>query len=209
MNKIRLVGVLVAGAFACASHAQIVYNNVVATVAFTPDGFENIPYATQGDQNQIIDFFAGQVPVIVGDGSGHTTAIVNIVYEVDSPFSLDSIGMVIQGSVFDFGRITFTETVEDRNNGNAIIGTASGMFLGDEYKGGTDGAFTFGDVLDLDNASTRLKVKKTFTLDIGPEELPTKSLASLGLVEQNMIPEPSTLLILGGTLTALALRRRK
>jgi len=209
MRTSRFIGVVSACVLAAAAHAQVVYSNVIATVAFTPEGFEEIEWTTQGSLNEIIDFLTGAVPVIVGDSTEHTAAIVNIIYEAQSSFPINQIGMVIQGSVFDWGRITWTEIVEDMNNGNVVIGMAEGQFLGAAYKGGENGPINFSEVLTLDTASTHIKVKKAFILDIADQELPSTSLAALSLVEQNLIPEPSTILALAAPLALLAARRRR
>ncbi|MGI8923563.1 MAG: PEP-CTERM sorting domain-containing protein [Fimbriimonadales bacterium] len=209
MRASRFIGVLCACVLAAAAQAQVVYSNVIATVAFTPKGFEEIEWTTQGSMNEIIDFLTGQVPVIVGDSTEHTTATVNIIYEAHSSFAIGQIGMVIQGSVFDWGRITWTELVEDMNNSNEVIGTAEGQFLGAAYKGGENGPINFHDILTLDTASTDIKVKKAFILDIADQGLPSTSLAALSLVEQNLIPEPSSILALAAPLALLAVRRRR
>lgn len=208
--SLKSAGVLTISAVACLAQAQVVYSNVTSSVAFTPSGTASIPWATQGSRNQIIDFFAGQVPVVVGDSSGHTTAFVNIIYEANtanySPVS--RVNMVIQGSVFFWGRMTWTETVEDLNNNAEVIGTAGGTFLGSNYSGGVDGPINFNGSLNLSHASTNIKVKKTFTLDIDGQSLPTTTFASLGLVEQVLVPEPATVVAVLGGIVALGLRRK-
>ncbi|MBA3725190.1 MAG: PEP-CTERM sorting domain-containing protein [Armatimonadetes bacterium] len=193
----------------CASQAQVVYSNVIATVAFTPEGFEEIEWITEGSMNEIIAFLTGDVPVIVGDATEHTTATVNILYEAHANFSMGALGMVIQGEVLDWGRITWSEVVEDMNDGNQIVGMASGMFLGAEHPGGENGPINFSDQLTFSNASTDIKVKKSFILDIAGQELPTTTLAEISLIEQNLIPEPASFLAVGGTLVLMGLRRRR
>lgn len=211
IGRSRLIGAMILTGVAAGANAQIVYSNVTATVSYLPAGGFNIPWATQGPFNQIIDFFAGQVPVVVGDSTQNVFATVNIVYEANSSnaYAVSQIGMVIQGSVFDWGRITWSETVEDLNNGGVVVGQKSGEFLGASYTGGSNGAINFSDTLVLSSPVTYFKVKKTFTLDIDGQTLPTPTLATLGLVEQNLVPEPATAAAIGiGLLSLAALRRR-
>lgn len=205
--RIGTLGSLIAASLAAS--AQVTYSNVVANVAFTPSGSATINWSTQGQANQIIDFLTGQVPVIVGDSTTHTSAIVNVIYEATSPAPMSAVGMVIQGSVFDWGRITWSEIIEDLNNQSVVIGQAQGQFLGASYTGGQNGAINFSNLINFSDSSTHIKVKKTFTLDIDGQTLPTTSLASLGLVEQNIVPEPATLVVGTASLVAMVFRRRK
>ena len=209
MKYRRFAGVVGFLGLAWASHAQIVYSNVIATVAFTPEGFEQIEWVTEGSMNEVISFLAGEVPVIVGDATEHTTATVNILYEAHANFPMADLGLFIQGEVQEWGRITWTEIVEDMNNGNEVIGMASGMFLGAQHQGGVNGPINFSEQLTFSNSSTHIKVKKAFILDIAGQELPTDTMAAISLIEQNFIPEPASFLAVGGALLVMGLRRRR
>ena len=195
---------------AAASQAAFIINVTTSTYAFTPSGSGNVPFNITGPNNEFINFNPGAIPVTVGDNTGHTTATVNIIYDVDgtNAYPVSAMNLVITGTVIDKGRIFWTELVEDLN-GN-IRGSTSGQRLGGAYSGGSDGAFNFGTQFAINPALTRFIVKKTFFLDIGNATLPTNSLAALGTIQQGLVPEPGTFIALGAGLSmvGLGLRRR-
>lgn len=197
--------VLLAGA----AYSQIVYSNVTATVAYTPSGGGNIGFGTSGPGNNMISFITGN-PVQVGGNTTNTSGIVNIIYEASSPgFPIAAIVMDIMGSVTDFGRITWTETIEDLDQNAQIIGFSSGMFLGASYTGGANGNISFSNSIPLSHASSHIKVKKTFTLDVGGQPPPSSTQASLTLIKQTLVPEPATFAALALGLGALVARQRR
>lgn len=210
MNKISRLGAFTAFLLmGSLTQANFIYNVIISNVAFSPSG-QNvaIPWFVSGPFNSQIDFVPGAVPVTVGNNTPHSAATVNIIYEVDSSnaFPVNEIGLVITGAVVEWGRILWTEVVEDVNG--VIVGSASGQFLGSSYAGGSDGPFNFSTPVLLSQSLTRYKVKKNFFLGIGPQTLPTTSLASLGIIEQNAVPEPATIAAVSLGLAALAARRK-
>jgi hypothetical protein len=205
----RLSALAVLACLTPLARANYLWNVIQSDVAFSPSGSGNIPYTISGPNDSKIDFNFGAVPVFIGDGTGRNAAIATILYEVntnDQP-AVGAIGMVINYTVFEKGRIGWTETVED--DGGNVVGVATGSFLGSSYSGGADGSFSFNGVLNFSRALNRFKVKKSFFLDTGDAGNPTTSIAAVGLVEQNLVPEPTTIAAIGFGLAALAARRRK
>jgi hypothetical protein len=195
-----------------ASHAVFIVNVTTSTYAFTPSGSGSLPFTITGVNNEFISFNPGVIPVTVGDNTGHTTATVNIIYDVDgtNAYPVGALNLVFTGTVIDKGRIFWTELVE--NLGGQVVASASGSKLGSAYAGGSDGAFNYSTAIAINPALSRFIVKKTFFLDIGNATLPSNSLASLGTIQQGFIvPEPGTFVALGAgiSLIALRLRRRK
>ncbi len=192
-----------------ASQAAFIINVTTSTYAFTPSGSGNVPFAISGAQNEFINFNPGAIPVTVGDSTGHTTATVNIIYDVDgtNAFPLSAMNLVFTGTVNQKGRIFWTELIE--NTSGQIVASASGSKLGSSYSGGSDGAFNFQTAIAVNPSLSRFIVKKTFFLDIGNDTLPTSSLASLGTIQQGFVPEPGTFIALGAGLSLIALRLRR
>lgn len=192
-----------------ASHAAFIINVTTSTYAFTPSGSGNVPFAISGAQNEFINFNPGAIPVTVGDSTGHTTATVNIIYDVDgtNAYPLSAMNMVFTGAVVQKGRIFWTELVE--NLGGQVVASASGSKLGSFYAGGADGAFNFNTTIAVNPSLSRFIVKKTFFLDIGNDTLPTSSIASLGTIQQGFVPEPGTFVALGAGLSLITLRLRR
>lgn len=211
MTSTRLIGLAALTVIGGTASAQMIYSNVTATVAFIPSGGGNIPYALSGAQNEMISFDAGSIPVTVGGNTQNSVAVINIVYEVDASraFAVPGIGMRIEGAIADFGRISWSEIVEDLDNSLRVVGRGDGVFKGASYAGGQNGGISFDNTIPFDYSVTHFKVKKTFTLDIGGQQPPSSSMASIRLIKQTMIPEPATFAALGLGLGMLALLRRR
>lgn len=196
--------------FAAAAFSQgFVYNVLESHVSFIPQYDEDIPWEVDGFCDSQINFYAGNVPVTVGDNTGFSAATVTILYEVDSSdcYPVSDLIMVLTGGVWDKGRIFWAEVVEDLN-GN-VLASADGEILGGGYAGGDDGPFTLVETLHFDHPVEAYKVKKSFFLDIDGDSLPTPSIASLGHIEQNAVPEPATIAMLSCGIFALMRRRKK
>ncbi|HWP30912.1 MAG TPA: PEP-CTERM sorting domain-containing protein [Fimbriimonadales bacterium] len=186
-----------------------VYDVLESHASFIPQYDEDIPWEVDGFCDSQINFYAGKVPVTVGDNTGFSAATVTILYEVDSSacYPVSDLIMVLTGGVWDKGRIFWNEVVEDLS-GN-VLASADGQILGGGYDGGQDGPFTLVETLHFDHPVEAYKVKKSFFLDIDGDTLPTPSIASLGHIEQNAVPEPATITALSCGIIALLRRRKK
>jgi len=196
--------------FAAAAFAQgFVYDVLESHVSFLPPYDADIPWKVDGFCDSQINFFAGKIPVTVGDNTGFSAATVTILYEVDSSdcYPVSDLILVLTGAVWDKGRVFWTEVVEDLN-GN-VLATSDGSILGGGYSGGHDGPFTLVHTLNFDHPVEAYKVKKSFFLDIAGDSLPTPSIAALGHIEQNAVPEPATITALSFGILALLRKRKK
>jgi hypothetical protein len=189
-------GALTIGLFAAAALSQAIsYSNIDATVTF--DGTTTYNLQVLVDGNSIT--FTGIPPMTVIQPGTHSTAVVNISYDVTSKNGLNGLDLIYTGSTFGTGTIDWNESVMD--SGSNVIGTASGSESGDS-------AFSREDFISFSGGAVNAySVNKTFTLDVGGQ---TPSAASLGLIEQNAVPEPASMGALAiGALGLLSKRRRK
>jgi len=203
-------------AFACiglttlTANAQFVITVNQSSYAFSPSGNGPVPFTIAGVLNQNLNFLPGGVPVTIGASTSNTGATVVIDYDVNgaNAYAVSQVGLVFTGLVVDFGRVTWSETVRDA--GNNVVGFDSGVVLGGAHQGGTNGAFTVTRNIAVGPAQTIFKVRKEFVLDIGNQALPTSSTAALGIIQQNLVPEPGTYVgIAVGLLGLMRLRRKK
>jgi hypothetical protein len=151
-------------------------------------------------------------PILVGDGTNFTNGTFTGVYAVNdasnSKSALTGFNFVVSGFVQGTGRIVWFKKVVDRNTSDVLF-SASGVFLGGAYAGGSDGAFSVNTFIPLSRPSSNFTVFETFLLDIAGAGAPGIDTAALLDVEQDWVPEPASLIALATGLGALALRRRK
>ncbi|MCW5933449.1 MAG: PEP-CTERM sorting domain-containing protein [Fimbriimonadia bacterium] len=205
-----VVGMAVAAALISASHASFTYNVIQSDVLLLNSmGSNPVPFVTSGPMNNFVDHLTGAAGCIVGNGTGNVAALVTIIYEVDTNGNgpVNQLDISILGAMFDYGKISWSEIVEDM--GGNVLMTASATFKGDAYAGGADGALYHTSSHMFSRPVDRFKVKKTFVLDIADQTLPSSSIAALTLVEQNWVPEPASMIALSAGLVGLAARRRR
>lgn len=206
-----LAGVAV---FAQMAHAAISYNVLEADVSYQNGDSNNLTVNTNG--NAIT--FTSVPPIGVGDGfwsgSNHAAGTVTIIYTVTSDKALSGLDLIFNGSVDGWAKVNYTELVEawdpQSNQSGGILATTSGSYKGGSFSGGADGAFSNDTLLTFNGGPVfSYKVKKTFTL-LDFDDSPSHSAATLGLVEQNAVPEPASMGALAvGALGLLSRRRRK
>ncbi len=126
----------------------------------------------------------------------------------NSKSALTGFNFVVSGFVQGTGRIVWFKKVVDRNTSDVLF-SASGVFLGGAYAGGSNGAFSVNTFIPLSRPSSNFTVFETFLLDIAGAGAPGIDTAALLDVEQDWVPEPASLIALATGLGALALRRRK
>ena len=202
-----------AAVFAQMASAELTYNILQADVVFGNGDTDNLNVVQDGGE---LDFSANNWPLLVGDGAsadGHNYAVITIVYTVESDQLITGLELIFSGWAVNYGAIGYTEYVENWDPDSGFAGpelaSVEGSFYGSGL-GGSDDPFTQTDLLSFNEGVFSYKVKKTFTLAIFDQENPHLSLASIGLIEQNAVPEPATMGALAiGALGLLARRRRK
>lgn len=191
--------VLAAGGAAIAAHASVNYSNITATVTFDGATTDNLN-VIQGSNS--LDFSASGTPMTVGDGSGHTTAVVNISYDANSSSGLNGMDLLFTGGATGTGEVNFDEKVF---NGATLLDEVSGTKS-------LDTSFLENDPLTFSSTDS-IHVVKTFTLDLNgtaPPGITSENFATVGLIEQNAVPEPASMAALAfGGLGLLARRRRR
>jgi len=192
-------------AAAALSQAALNYNNVSAKVTF--DGVNTIDMNVLIDGNSIT--FTSIPPMIVSTFGPPSTAVIDISYDVTSQKGINGLDLIFTGMAFGNGNVGYNETVKD--DADNVIASISGNKSNE--------AFSVDDFLSFSNgAETSYHVTKSFTLDLnggntlvhqlGVSQEPSG--ASIGLIEQNAVPEPASMGALAvGALGLLARRRRK
>ncbi len=146
-------------------------------------------------------------PILVGDGTHFTGGTYTATYTITGP-TLTGFNFVLQGFVQDLGQIIWTKKVVDLDT-SEVLYNGSGFFSGAGYSGGSNGNVGFNTFVPLSRPANRVQVIETFILHIDGAPAPGSSTASLLLVEQDWVPEPASMLVLGSGLVGLmALRCR-
>jgi len=192
-----VLGLALVGVYA---RADISYSNIDASVTF--DGTDTFDLAVSSNGNEI-DFSALDMPMYIDNvNSDFSSAVINISYDADTSNgdSVNSLELIFSGWTVGGGSIAYNERVLD--DSDTELDSVSGVLTG--------GPFVQNDSLQF-ASQTSYHVEKTFTLSLGQEaDRIGPSLATVGLVEQNAVPEPATMGALAvGALGLLARKRRK
>ena len=189
-----VLGLVVTAALA---RADLVFSNIEATVTFDNQTTFDLDVDENGHE---IDFTAGSVPIFISSESEFSTAFVEISYDASTTGeTINQLDLIFSGWTMGGGEIRYSEAVFD--SGDNEVARVEGLVDGDT-------PFVQSDTLTFDGL-TEYSVVKTFTLVLGPNEV-GPSIASMGIVEQNAVPEPATMGALAiGALGLLARKRRK
>lgn len=184
---------------AVAAHANLTFSNIDATITFNDNTTSNLAVL---QNNHGLDIFAGNMPMYVDSvNSAHTSATINISYDATSTTAINMVNLMFTGMTMGLGTVGYSEKVFDMSN--TLLASTSGTITGQN-------AFIQNDPLKFGSVDA-FHVEKTFTLNLtqGPG-IPKASVASLGEIQQNAVPEPASMGVLAmGALGLLARRRRR
>lgn len=197
-RAVLAVGCLLALCAARASHAAITFFNV--NITGSAPLIAGSSYITGSTD---IDFSLPNA--VVGDFQPLRQGVVTITYEAMSaqPMVMDEMVLTVLGGLSGSGLIQFSEVVEDMVT-PGIIGSVGPITITSNSQLPWSGNIVF------TRPSTHIKVKKDFFLFAQPDTQ-ALDLARISLVEQNLVvvPEPTSLAVLGLGALAAVVRKRK